>query len=52
MLAAATSANPRQTAPRAPVAIRRWAMLATLVALLGLLMAGQADAGTYVINNS
>jgi hypothetical protein len=26
-------------------------MLATLVALLGLLMAGQADAGTYVINN-
>jgi hypothetical protein len=51
MLAAATSANPRQPAPRAPVEIRRWATLATLVALLGLLMASQADAGTYVINN-
>jgi hypothetical protein len=51
MLVAALSANHRTPVPGVPVKIKPWAIVAVLAALLALLMASNAHAGTYVINN-
>jgi hypothetical protein len=51
MLVAASSANHRTPVPSLPVKIKPWAIVAVLAALLALLMASNAHAGTYVINN-
>jgi hypothetical protein len=51
MLVAALSANHRTPVPGIPVKIKPWAIVAVLAALLALLMASNAHAGTYVINN-
>jgi hypothetical protein len=54
LAAAALSANHRTPVPGVPVKIKPWAIvavLAALAALLALLMASNAHAGTYVINN-
>jgi hypothetical protein len=51
MLVAALSANHRTPVPGVPVKITPWAIVAVLAALLALLMASNAHAGTYVINN-
>jgi hypothetical protein len=51
MLVAALSANHRTPVPGVPVEIKPWVIVAVLAALLGPLMASNAHAGTYVINN-
>jgi hypothetical protein len=51
MLVAALSANHRTPVPGVPVKIKPWVIVAVLAALLALLMASNAHAGTYVINN-